>query len=165
MNSKKLLVVDPFNEEHLSLLRGYEIDNNLDTKISEFLMRIKSSYNNNEEYQNYQKVVNEVEEILLYIESSEVTGACYLEIERDRKICKIHFSSNAPLKSQTKLITKATAYALDELGLEEVFVLDETNNLESNLLKLGYECLGEEDGLVVFLKEQIEEEPLKRMVA
>ena len=162
LSSRKLFIVDPFNEEHQKLLNDFDNYLGIVTPSSSFVDRIKSVYTK-EEYLYYKKNSNEVGESLIYMENNQVIDTCHLEIEKDIKACSLSFAPiDKPLRRK-KFIELVTNYALEEKKLVEVFVkVEKEDKLTANLAKLGYEDLGKENGITIFLKEKAEDEVLRK---
>ena len=157
MNTEKLFLIDPYNEEHLRLIDEFEKENNTKTNIKEILLEdIKDK--TKEEYEEYKKENNEISLSLFIEESSKIKDICYLHGVKDRKSCTITFPPiNAKFKR--RLIYISTDFALNSIGMEDAFVsLPNKLNLES----LGYESLGLEQGKYIYLKEKSEEKDNKR---
>ena len=157
MNTEKLFLIDPYNEEHLRLIDEFEKENNTKTNIKEILLEdIKDK--TKEEYEEYKKENNEISLSLFIEESSKIKDICYLHGVKDRKSCTITFPPiNAKFKR--RLIYISTDFALNSIGMEDAFVsLPNKLNLES----LGYESLGLEQGKYIYLKEKSEEKDNQR---
>jgi len=153
VSTENLFLVDPFNNQHIEMIEEFESSNNISSEISKFLREIQISMNH-EDYDMSKKKENEFEEKLFIKKDSKIKDSCHLHIEKDRKICNITF---APIKiRKRKLLTLATSYALENLGMEEVFI--EINPNDQNMIAIledkGYESLGEEKGMLIYLKEK-----------
>lgn len=155
MNPEKLFLVNPFNDKHLSMIDDFEKENEINTKTSEFLDRLTSTMTA-EEYEEFKRAANELEESLFIEENNKVKDSCHIQGEKDIKSCKISF---APIKTKLKnrrLLTLATEYALESLGMMEVFINTtyDDKNMIANLEARGFESLGEENGQLIYLKEK-----------
>lgn len=155
MNAERLFLVNPFNAAHLALIDEFETENEISTKTSEFLSKFTSSMSE-EEYDIFKKTSNEYEESLFIEENNKVTDSCHIQIEKDIKSCNISF---APIKTKLRnrrLLTLATEYALNSLGMVEVFISIQADdkNMIANLEARGFESLGEENGKIIYLKEK-----------
>ena len=153
MSSKVVLTIDPYNDEHLRMIFDYEKENNQSSKTLKYLEDIRNKYTK-EEFFIQQKTSNSINENLVLIENNKIKDSCYLQGEKDIKLCTMFFSPT----STRSLINKATNYSLENLGMEEVFVQinESEKNLKNNLEKLGFENIGNENDKIIFLKEKEE---------
>lgn len=140
--SERLFPIDPNNLKHIELLDAYEKENGIFTPIGSINKKnIEESNDFNLE--------------LVLEKNSKVQDICHIRGLKDLKQCTISLAKKK--KKERKIITLATTYAIDVLGMEEVFInaySDDKNMLEY-LVKNEYECLGDEKGNIVFLKEKI----------
>ena len=140
--SSSLFQLDFTNEDHIRMVKEYEKGNNI--KI------IEEQPNNNEIYM-----------YLFTIKDNKIKELCLLQGQKDIKTCTITYN-----KDCKKIILSATNYALDILEMEEVFI--KTKEDDKNIIKYlsdnGYECLGEEQGNIIYLKEREEEITKKRSI-
>ena len=134
MNTEKLFLVNPFDVKHLSMIDDFETENEINTKTSEFLTRLTKTMSK-EEYEEFKKTANELEESLFIEENNKVKDSCHIHGEKDIKSCNISF---APIKTKLRnrrLLTLATDYALENLGMMEVFIntTHDDKNMIANL--------------------------------
>lgn len=165
MNTEKLFIADPYNEEHIKMFSDFELTNSITTKTSTYLKSMKEKYTK-DEYDEYLKESNIITQSLFLEDNSIIKDCCYINGEKDRKACTLYFS---PLKEETKnrrLISIASDYVFNALGMEEVFINANTNdtNLVSNLKSKGFESLGEENGVITFLKEKEDEKEIGKVI-
>lgn len=140
--SERLFPIDPNNLKHIELLDEYEKENGVFTPIGSINKK------NIEE-------TNDFNLELVLEKNSKVQDICHIRGLKDLKQCTISLATKK--KKERKIISLATTYAIDVLGMEEVFInanSDDKNMLEY-LIKNEYECLGDEKGNIVFLKEKI----------
>ena len=93
MNSERLFLVDPYDEDHMKLVEDFEKENEIHTMTVENAKKIQQVPR--EEYEQHKKLANEVRESLFLESSSKIKDICYIEGERDIKTCNIYF---APIK-------------------------------------------------------------------
>jgi len=165
LNKERLVIVNPFDKEQVAMIEEFEQENEINTKTSEFLTRIQKS-TTNKEYELLKKKSNEVEESIILECEGKVKDCCHIQGEKDRKSCNIFFS---PIKTKLRnrhLLTFATDYALEDLGMEEVFVsvTPGDRNMIENLEARNFENLGEVEGKIVYLKERVDYLPPTRIV-
>ena len=136
----KLFPIDPENLKHIQLLDEYKKENNIFTPIGTLKKNEETS--------------NDISMELILQESSKVKDICHLQGYRDMKSCTLSF---VPKKNKKrKIVSLATTYAMETLGMEEVFLkinpedTDMLEYLDSN----EYECLGDEKGSIIYLKEK-----------
>ena len=106
-----------------------------------------------DEYKEHLAKDNEIS-LTLFTGQKSITDACIIYASKDIKTCNIYF---APLSQKKKrpIIDLAAEYALNVLGMEEVFVsIKATEKTLIDSLEQSFENLGEEDGYVTYLKEK-----------
>ena len=166
MSVKRLFLVDPYNDDHISMIHQFEQDNNVIEKTSAALGVLRASMTR-ETYQQNKKDSNEIEEDLFIEKNYKIEDMCHIHGEKDRKIAKITMASLNNKEKNRKLLSLATDYIFSSLEFEEVFL--EVKNKDKSLLTFlesnGYENLGEEDGITIFLKDREDEKLAQRMIA
>ena len=164
--AERLYLVDPFNDNHLEMIREFEQEHNLSSNYLKTIGKIRASASK-EEYLQKKKKRNEIEEDLFIVKDSKIIDYCHITGEKDIKTGRIIPASLKELERKRRIISLATDYAMDTLGLEEVFV--EINPANKGLIdyleKKGYENLGEENDRIICLKEREEEIKNQRMIA
>lgn len=136
----KLFPIDPENLKHIQLLDEYKKENNIFTPIGTLKKNEETS--------------NDISMELILQESSKVKDICHLQGYRDMKSCTLSF---VPKKNKKrKIVSLATTYAMETLGMEEVFL--KINPEDTDMLEFldsnEYECLGDEKGSIIYLKEK-----------
>lgn len=157
MNTERFFIADPYNDEHIRLITDFEETKGITTVTSTLLKNIRQTQNE-EEYKEEARESNEIHQSLFLQLEDKITDTCHVQAEKDMKSCRIFF---APIKTEhknRKLVSLATDYAFDVLGMNDVFVtvtLDENDrNLIENLEERGFENLGEDEGSITYLKEK-----------
>ena len=163
MSNERLFLLDPYNDSHLEKLIQFELENKCLDKLSDYIKKIKDTVS---QYDYYDTNKNELEEVLFTEKSSKITDCCLIQGEKDIKKCKIIPLNISDKNKRRHLLDLAANYALDTLGMEEVFVnLGEDDNGMINYLELkGFENLGEVNGSILLLKEKDEKENSQRMI-
>ena len=166
MSVSSLYVVNPYNDTHIQMLKEYEKTNEMSTNLSEQLKQMISSIPE-EEYLKTKKNRNEIEERLFLEKDSTMIDSCLIQGEKDMKTGRISLSPKKGITKRRKIVSLAINYALNTLNLEEVFIMIDPTDKETitYLKQNGYECLGEEQGNILFLTEQEERIKNKRMIA
>lgn len=140
MSSTKLFPIDPKNLGHIKLMDKFEKENNISTPIGT--------------YKKEELLNNDINMELVLEEKDKVQDICHIQGYRDIKSCTISFV--AKTKKKRKIVSLAAAYAMETLGMEEVFL--KINPEDDNLLKYlennKYECLGNEKGSIIYLIEK-----------
>ena len=156
MTVEELIVVNPQNKEHLELIEKYEKENEINTRTSSYLKRMNQM--SEEEYKNYKRTTNEINESLLLKKENQIKDTCHIEGEKDRKVCNISFSPIRTKLKNRRLISLAIDYAFHVLGMESIFVKisQEYKNMIENLEIRGFENLGIENNDIIYLKENEE---------
>lgn len=166
LSVSSLYVVNPYNDTHIQMLNEYEKRNKMSTNLSEQLRQMVFSIPE-EEYLKNKKNRNEIEERLFLEKESMMIDSCLIQGEKDIKTGRISLSPKKGITKRRKIVSLAINYALNTLNLEEVFIMIDPTDKETitYLKQNGYECLGEEQGNILFLTEQEERIKNKRMIA
>ena len=155
-----IIELDPYNDMQLEKIKSFEETKGMD-KLSKEISRIRNS-SSKEEYYDSDK--NEFEKIIFTEKDNKITDCCYIYGEKDIKQCRI-----TPISSDRgrELTIEATNYALDNLGMEEVFIpVDKDDNSMIAYLELReYENIGEVEGNILLLKEKKEKESSLGMIS
>lgn len=163
MSIKKAFFLDPYNEDIVKeiALLGKAYNSN-DSNVIDFLNKAKAL--SREEYLKRKKESNEIEEVLYTIEDSRIKDYCHIYGEKDRKICTITFPISGIKRKNA--VSKFVNCAQHDLGIKEVFIKVNASdrNLIKNLDDLGYESLGEDNGTIVYLKEEELEKITQRAI-
>ena len=157
LSTERLFLFDPYNEEHLNMLKDFEIRNDIIPKMSEQIEKLHSSVSK-ETYLLEKKEKNEIEENLFLEKEAKIIDMCHLHVEKDIRLGHINM---APVKTKErvrKLIPYVNNYAFNTLNVEEIFIetSQEDKSLQSYLDSEGYESLGEQEGKIIYLKEKEE---------
>ena len=164
MNIERLFLLDPYNDTHLEKITSFEEENNMTDKPSDYIKKVRETISK-EEYYNPNK--NELDEIIFTEKTNKITDCCYIHGVKDIKQCRITPLNINNKNKRRHLPDLAATYALDTLGMEEVFVnVDENDNNMITYLELkGFENLGEDKGNIILLKEKEEKENSQRMIS
>ena len=104
--------------------------------------------------QKEEETSNDINLELTLHEKEKVKDQCHIQGYKDIKSCTITF---VPKKRKNrKIALLATDYAFNTLGMEEVFLSinpDDTRLLDY-LDANEFECLGDEKGSIIYLKEK-----------
>ena len=163
MNTKNLFIADPYNDNHIRLFKEFEETNNLRKTITSYLNDIRSTYTDKDKYDAEQKQLNETKYVVFSMENNAIKDSCFIRGERDIKICELYFS---PLKEKNRQLLKdASNYALNRLGMEQIFVLISPNdkNMKINLESRGFENIGNVNGQLTFIKEKEDKKEVGRV--
>ena len=150
MSIRKVVLLDYYDDKSIEELNKFQKDNN----IKESLKKVKKV--SKEKYLKEKKDSNEIEEILVIKDKSDIKDYCHIYGEKDTKMCSITFPK-LDLKRKG-IISLIVSYAQNDLDMKEVFVKIDSNdkNMLRDLEELGYESLGEENGTIIYLKEDLE---------
>ena len=137
--STKLFPIEPDNLKHIKLLDEFEKEQKGRTPIG-YYQKSESS--------------NDINMELVLEEKSKVSDICHLQGYKDTKSCTISFAPKK--KKKRKIVSMATSYAIDTLGMEEVFIRinPEDADMSKYLDENEFECLGAEKGSIIYLKEK-----------
>lgn len=163
MNTKEFFALDPYNSMHISMVQQFERKNELTSSISKELLNVNQNYNR-EQYLKNCTEQNEINQHFCYCKDNVILGHCTFYIQKDIKTCHITFTKTQNSTQNNSLVSLATTYALNSLGMEEVFSstspTDET--LIAYLTNNGYENLGTNDGLTCFVIEKTQLEKMEK---
>lgn len=164
MNTERLFLLDPYNDSHLEKITVFENENNCSDKPSDYIKKIRETKS---QFDYFDTNKNELEEIIFTEKSGKITDCCYIQGERDIKQCKVIPLNINDKNRKRHLVELATNYALDTLGMEEVFVAasEDSNNMINYLELKGFENLGEVSGNILLLKEKEEKENSQRKIS
>ena len=140
MRTEKLFPIDPTNIKQIKLLSEFQKQNGIYTPIG--------FYNKDD------LTRNDIELELVLQKNAKVEDLCHLQGYRDIKSCTLSFAPKK--KKKRKIVTMATNYAIETLGMEEVYlkINPEDENMIDYLNTSNFECLGDEKGSIIFLKEK-----------
>ncbi len=140
MNTTKLFPIDPSNLKHIKLLDEFEKENNSRTPIGIYQKEDLSS--------------NDISMELVLEEKKKVQDICHLQGFKDTKTCTLSFAPKN--RKNRKIVSLATTYAMDNLGMEVVFlkINPQDNKMLEYLETSEFECLGDEKGSIIYLKEK-----------
>lgn len=163
MGTRKAFFLDPYNTDIVKeiALLGRAYDSN-DSNVIDFLNKAKTL--SREDYLKMKKESNEIDEVLYTIEDSRIKDYCHIYGEKDRKMCTITFPISGIKRKNA--VSKFVNCAQHDLGIKEVFIKVDSNdkNLIKNLDDLGYESLGEDNGSIIYLKEEELEKITQRAI-
>lgn len=163
MGTRKAFFLDPYNTDIVKeiALLGRAYDSN-DSNVIDFLNKAKPL--SREDYLKMKKESNEIDEVLYTIEDSRIKDYCHIYGEKDRKMCTITFPISGIKRKNA--VSKFVNCAQHDLGIKEVFIKVDSNdkNLIKNLDDLGYESLGEDNGSIIYLKEEELEKITQRAI-
>ncbi len=163
MGTRKAFFLDPYNTDIVKeiALLGRAYDSN-DSNVIDYLNKAKAL--SREDYLKMKKESNEIDEVLYTIEDSRIKDYCHIYGEKDRKMCTITFPISGIKRKNA--VSKFVNCAQHDLGIKEVFIKVDSNdkNLIKNLDDLGYESLGEDNGSIIYLKEEELEKITQRAI-
>lgn len=164
MNTERLFLLDPYNDSHLEKITIFEKENNCSDKPSLYIKKIRETKS---QFDYFDPNKNELEEIIFTEKNNKITDCCYIQGEKDIKKCKVIPLNINDKNRKRHLVELAANYALDTLGMQEVYIsTNENNNNMITYLELkGFENLGEVEGNIVLLKEKYEKENSQRMIS
>lgn len=157
MSKERFFIADPYNDDHLKLISSFEKTHGIMTATSAYLQSVRQK-ETEKEYESGEKENNDITQSLFLECDGTITDVCHIQGEKDIKTCQIFFAPINTKNHTRKLVTLATDYAFNVLGMEEVFIptqVDENNrSLISTLEEKGFENLGEDGNTIIYLKEK-----------
>lgn len=164
MNSDRLFLLDPYNDNHLEKIIIFEEENDMKDKPSDYIRYLREYIS---KYDYFDSNKNDFEEILFIEKNNKITDCCYIRGEKDLKQCFVT-PFNINNKNKRRYLPElAATYALDTLGMEEVFIkVDINDNSMINYLELkgfkNMEAIDEDN--IILVKDKEEKESSKRMI-
>lgn len=143
MHTESLYIADPYNESHIKMFQEFEEKNQVEKTTSETLESLRDKFDE-KKYKEIQKYQNEILQTIFTMEQDEIKDSCFIRGEKDIKTCELIF---APLKEEPRsrtLVGLASNYALNNLGMEQIFVSINPNDkyLKHSLESKGFEDIG-----------------------
>lgn len=150
---KKLKIAEPHNIKNIEMIEKFEEKNNISSNTSSYLKTI----NQTTEKEEYEKIIynsNELDQILFIEENNEIKDICHIQGERDLKTCCIILAQLKNKMKNREILSLATNYAFDYLGMNDVFITAH-NPAEYELIeRAGFTSLGDNEGNTIFLKQK-----------
>ncbi len=165
MSTERVFLMNPYDDNHMKMLKEFEQKNNLGSKFREQLENIRLSVPQ-EEFISNNKNTNEIEDNLFIEKDSQIMDMCHLHIEKDIKIGHINLAPIQKKENVKKMIALACEYAFDTCNIEELFIEVEKDDkaLMNYLESHNYENLGEQQNHIIFLKDREEDKRIQRMI-
>ena len=98
MNTERFFIADPYNDEHIRLIREFEESKGITTVTSTLLKNIRQT-RTEQRYKEEVKESNEIHQSLFLQAEDNITDTCHVQAEKDMKSCRIFF---APIKMESK---------------------------------------------------------------
>jgi len=154
VSKRKLYVINPYNLDYIKKVEMFEQEYNIDKVLSNNLLKISETIEEND-YMKMLEERNEIDIDFYYGTPSKIEDICHAHFEKDIKKCHIYLVEFKNSPKKRILLGLITAYAIESLGMQEVFITTDikNKNLCLQLKQEGYENLGEENNTVSFLKE------------
>lgn len=154
---EKVVIVNPYNKEHIRLLEEYEVRNKI-IGLSKKFQDIATSIPE-EQYKKKENESAQRKKTLFLLKYHEVLTCAHLMDEKDRKSCRIKIDTQGTQRQQEILLDYAINYAFEILGTEEIFFLMERkNNISPLYLQTHqFEDLDLEEGMHIFMKSKEKE--------
>lgn len=151
----KLVILDPYNAEEVSILK-----NNVTGEFVENLnvILLNTSRYSKEEYLSVKNNSNDINECLMSINGSDVSNFCFFNGTKDNKLVQMSIKN----LQQREFVEQSLTYAFDRLDAETVTVFSK-ENYARQLDNLGFENLGEYNGVNTYVKDRVLEENMGRV--
>ena len=138
----KLITLDPYNENHKSIL-----NQSSKKDIFQSFMSL-SSVCSKEEYEKIVNRKNEIFECLLKVEQTEIDNYCIFTGTKDNRLIQMNIEN----PQDKKFLEQSVNYAFQVLNAYTITMFSDTES--STLESLGFESLGEDNGRITYVKEQ-----------
>ena len=141
MKKDRFIIVDPFNESHINLIKKDSRNNYKIASILEFLTDLK----NDDSRQKEKEVKNEVKEVALLANDDEIKSIFLMDSFKDIKNCYITPIYCKSIQKERNLLNKVLIYLIAEMKMDQIFIsIDLSENKRGDyLIEAGFECLGE----------------------
>ena len=143
MSNEKTCIFLTSRENHLQMIYNFIAEKNIKQEFINDIINKKAIKE------------NEIDLCLFTEEKGRIKDICRLQGVKDIKAISIILPEINEKKKRT-IVIKAAEYALNSLGMEEVFlkVSSDDKQTKEYLEKLGIESLGEEENNIIFLIEK-----------
>lgn len=144
MSSTRLFPIEANNLKHIELLDEFDLSHKISTPVGKFRQEQKEKIQSS----------NDISMELVLEEKEKIEDICHISGYKDMKTCTISFARKN--KKNRKIYSMATDYAIKTLGMEEVFISinPEDKDMLDYFASNDYECLGDEKGSIIYLKEK-----------
>lgn len=138
----QLITLDPYNSEHKSIVDKSSKKNNFKSFMS------ISSVCRKEEYEQLKSKKNEIYECLLAVENEQIKNYCIFNGTKDNRLIQMGIED----LSDKRFLEKSMNYAFQVLNAHTITIFSDKE--DSSLELMGFESLGQENGLTTYIKEQ-----------
>lgn len=138
----KLITLDPYNSKHRSIIDKSSKKNNF-----KHIMSV-CSICNKEEYEEIRSKKNEILDCLLNVENDEIQNYCIFNGTKDNRLIQMGIES----LTDKKFLEESMNYAFQVLNAHTITIFLDGDN--SNLERMGFESLGQENGITTYIKEK-----------
>lgn len=155
LSTEKVFLVDPYDEKHMEMIREFEERQQPVVSFASRLEELRHSVSK-DEYDRQKKEKNEIEESLFLEKNSKILGVCHIYGEKDIKLVKMNIFPTKTKENVRKCIPYFMDFVFKSENVEEVFLMIDPKDKETlqYLESQNYECLGEEKGEILYLREK-----------
>lgn len=89
MKDIEVIKINPYDDEHIKLVEGFEkeLDNKLPISVSSILLKIRNK--SQEDYLNDKRTSNRIEDNYYLMVNNRLVSSCYVEGDKDLKSCSM----------------------------------------------------------------------------
>lgn len=138
----KLVTLDPYNENHISIINNSSKKDNFKPFMN------LSAVCSKEEYEKLKISKNEMLECLLKLEQDSIINYCIFTGTKDNRFVQISLENQL----DKRFLEQSVNYAFQVLNAYTVTIFSDKES--SSLENLGFESLGEDNGIITYVKEQ-----------
>ena len=150
---EQLIEINPYDIKQMKIIETLE--DQLITQEIVSKLKNKVELMSEENYKKARRKSNNVDTVFLLGENGIVKGLFSITGEKDIRSCLItvYYVNKCQLK---KIISVGAEYALNSMNMQEVFINVKSKDTSTRkyLEEMGYEYLGEESGIITYLKDQ-----------
>lgn len=150
MSLERFFLLDPTNDKQLNMLSIFEKDNNLSGIVD-----------------SINEINPNTDQVFYTEKDGKITDCCFMKTESDIGWCLITQCDIKNKSKKRKIPLLAAEYALSNpsVAVVNIAVSPEDTTMQNYLTLKGFECLGDEKGKIIYLKDREEKENSQRMIS
>ncbi len=141
-----LMIVKPDNQEHITPIKEFSNVVGKELEIISFLKKI--------EQQNEKESSNMIYEMAISIAGQKVQNLAMIHGTRDNRLIELTIMNlkDGDNEKNRSFIEKTTEYSFGQLNAETLVIF--SNHQDKTLESLGYESLGNDHGIIPYIKDR-----------
>lgn len=141
-----LIIVKPDNQEHINSIKNFSDTIGKELEITSALKRINQ--------ENEGANGNTIHEMVMFTIEKKVQNLAIIQGTRDNKLIELTIINlkDGNNERNRKFIDKTTNYSFEQLNAETIVVF--SHHQDTTLESLGYESLGDDQGMIPYIKDR-----------